>query len=218
LPEEHATDGVHPGAKTDAMRPVYSKIWWASWLEIRASEYDGFAPYRDRILYALALAGVALFLPLAIYGFLQEQIAVGICICSAVLISAVNAIAVYRKKTPLPLALMILPGVAAFLLAVHGQGLGSILWDYPALILFYFVLSRSLANVLALVLMAVLIPESLRLADARITVCLVVTMILTAIFANLLVGMIAGLQTTWSPALPERLSVTGVPRHRHRSS
>ena len=169
--------------------------WWQSWWQARPSESDALSVYRSRIIYTLALATLIFFVPFAINNFFQGRIVIGIGTCSMVLILAVDAIAIYRKKNPpLPVQLMILPIVPTIVLAARAQGFGPILWCYPALLLFHFILARHVANALTVVLLVVLAPVSYRAAGPAVTLRLLMTLALTAVLSNILVNVISGLQ------------------------
>ena len=167
---------------------VLRSRWW------RAQQDHPLAAYRERIIYLLAIASLAFLLPFSVNDFVQGRLAVGIGSVLVVLVLASDALAIHRRRPPpVPLQLIVLPAIPTIALAAQQQGFGPILWCYPALLILYFALSRAMANVVTAVLLLVLAPLSLRAVGPEITLRLVVTISVTAVFANLLLGVIGEL-------------------------
>jgi hypothetical protein len=60
---------------------------------------DPLAPYRERIMYGLAIASVILLLPFAINAFVQGHPGLGSVVVCAVLVLGIDAFAIYLKKS-----------------------------------------------------------------------------------------------------------------------
>src|SRR5947209_6868984 len=89
-------------------------------LNLTAPADDPLAAYRDKIVYALAIAGVLGFLPFTVNNFLQGRIWQGLGTLSIVVILTVDAGFIYRKKPPpLPLWLMFVSIPPTMVLAVR---------------------------------------------------------------------------------------------------
>ncbi|HEV8629109.1 MAG TPA: GGDEF domain-containing protein, partial [Thermoanaerobaculia bacterium] len=184
----------------------------------RAQPDHPLAAFRDRAVYALAVASLVFLLPFAINNFVQGRVTVGIGTTLIVLIFAVDATAIYRRRPPpVPLPLIIVPAMPTIVLAAQQQGFGPILWCYPALLILFFAVSRWLANLVTIVMLAVLTPLSLQTAGPHVTVRLLVTITVTAVFANLLLGVIVELhQKLVEQAITDPL--TGAYNRRHMES
>jgi diguanylate cyclase (GGDEF)-like protein len=181
-------------------------------------EMDPFAAHRERITYALAVASVVFFLPFSINNFVQGRVLLGLGSSLIVLVLAANGVAAYTKRPPVvPLAWIILPILPTLILAGRTQGFGPLLWLYPVLLLFHFVLSRRMANALTVIVLLVIVPVSYRTAGPIITVRLAATLTVTAVFSNLLVSIIGELQEKMmKQAITDPL--TGAYNRRHMES
>jgi len=151
--------------------------------------------YRERIFYGLAIAGALFLLPFSVNNFLQGRVVLGTATTVVVAAFLANAVAIYfGRRPPVPAVVAFLPVVAALVLSVRTQGLIGVLWTYPALILFHFVLGRRLANLFNLVVVALVIP----LADSELghalTARIGVTLVLTILFTNIFSSIVGSLQ------------------------
>jgi len=116
---------------------------------------DALAPHRNRIrlnfsrLGAIALAPFAM---LHLWGANWPMFGVNLGIVSLML---ANVWALKRDRAPVvpfwAVAIVMVAGACASVLA---QGLNGVVWAYPALFMFFFVLPRGLATALGLVLLA----------------------------------------------------------------
>ena len=71
---------------------------------------DPLAPYRGRILYGLASAAAVCLLPFSVNAFVQGNYGLGAGILCAFLVLAIDAFAIYLKKSPpIPLILLLIP-------------------------------------------------------------------------------------------------------------
>jgi diguanylate cyclase (GGDEF)-like protein len=153
------------------------------------------APYRDRIFHGLAIAGSLTLLPFGINNFVQGRIWLGLSNLLVVVGFGVNAFAIFRgRPTPLPIALVLVPGLAALPLAVHSQGVVGALWTYPALVMFHFVLERRQANALNVTLVLAVSAMSVRPLGAGLSVRVFVTLMLTILFSNIFSAIVERLQ------------------------
>jgi diguanylate cyclase (GGDEF)-like protein len=181
----------------------------------RAQEDHPLAAFRERAVYVLAFATLIVLLPFAVNNFVQGRVVVGIGTAVIVLIFAVDAVAIYRRRRPpVPLQLLVVPALPTILVAAKQQGFGPILWCYPALLILFFAVSRPVANLVTLAMLAALTPLSLQSAGPQVTVRLLVTVTLIAVFANVLLGLIADLhQRLIEQAITDPL--TGAFNRRH---
>lgn len=153
--------------------------------------------YRTRVFYSLAVVGALGLLPFAINNFLQGRPWLGITSALVVIGFFANAIATRRRRRlPVPPAVLLLPAMVALPLSVHEQGIIGVLWTYPAMVLFHFVLDRWVANAFnvgLLLIIALLLP---RFAEPQLSVRIVVTLLLTILFTNIFSAIVGGLQSS----------------------
>lgn len=150
---------------------------------------------RERIFHGLALAGAATLLPFSINNFLQGRIWLGVTTIFVVVGFGINALAIFRSRpAPIPIAIVLLPGVFALPLAVRNQGVVGALWTYPAIVMFHFVLERRLANLLNGTLVALVVAMSYAPLGTALTVRIAVTLLLTLLFTNIFSAIVEGLQ------------------------
>src|SRR2546425_6605564 len=118
---------------------------------------DPLAPYRGRILYGLASAAAVCLLPFSVNAFVQGNHGLGAGILCAFLVLAIDAFAIYLKKSPpIPLILLLIPIAAGTAVFPKGQGFFGAQWAYPTVLLFTFGLSRSMAYVSSILLLLII--------------------------------------------------------------
>src|SRR5256885_2239753 len=84
---------------------------------------DPLAPYRGRILYGLASAAAVCLLPFSVNAFVQGNPGLGAGILCAFLVLAIDALAIYLKKSPpIPLILLLVPIAAGTAISLKVQG------------------------------------------------------------------------------------------------
>jgi diguanylate cyclase (GGDEF)-like protein len=153
------------------------------------------AEYQGRIFYSLAAVAALVLLPFAINNFLQGRFWLGVATSLAVTSFFLNAYATYRERpVPVPPVLIFLPAVIALLMSVQRQGLVGVLWTYPSMVLFHFVLGRRLANAFNVVLLLTVTPLAYRFAGTLLTVRIFATLALTIVFTNIFSAIVGGLQ------------------------
>ena len=115
---------------------------------------DALAAHRNRIRQNFSLLGALALAPFALLhlaGANWPMFAVNVVLVSAMLL---NFQALKRgRKPPLPFWFMAVLMVGGACASVLAQGLNGVVWAYPALFMFFFVLPRGLAMVLGLVLL-----------------------------------------------------------------
>ncbi len=176
---------------------------------------DPLAPYRGRILYGLASAAAVCLLPFSVNAFVQGNHGLGVGILCAFLVLAIDAFAIYLKKSPpIPLILLLIPIAAGTAVSLKVQGFFGALWAYPTVLLFTFALSRRMAyvgSILLLVMISALVYYYIGLAY---TIRFVVTLTLTIVLANIVLSIVLDLhRRLLDQALVDPL--TGVFNRRH---
>lgn len=161
---------------------------------------DPFRPYRQRIVYSLAIASAVILLPFTINHFVEHRPHLGVAMLSTVVILIVDAHAIHHGKAPpIPPWALVLPVLATLLLAVLEPLYVDLVWAYPTVALFYFILPRRTANVLtAVITVAVSVLAYVGFArygvQMRIATRMAAALGLVAILCNLFISIISDLQ------------------------
>ena len=128
---------------------------------------------------------------------------------------AVDVIAIRRgRRPPVPPAILVVPVALAVGITIARQGVIGALWAYPAVMLFQFVASRWVANVINGLLVIMVTILAYHYLGASITVRLFATLILTMIFTNIFLGIVLRLQERL-PRLGITDSLTDAYNRRH---
>ena len=147
--------------------------------------------YREQVFYGFAIAGVLMLLPFAINDVRRGQylLAFVTLLVAALFITDAVAIAL-RRSPPIPLLGLAVPSIAAIAIAVRGQGWVGVAWAYPTVVMFQFMFSQRTANILNVLLIALVAG----LADATIggplTIRVAVTLGLLVMFCNILASFV----------------------------
>src|SRR3989441_3020554 len=155
---------------------------------------DPLAPYRGRILYGLASAAAVCLLPFSVNAFVQGNHGLGAGILCAFLVLAIDAFAIYLKKSPpIPLILLLVPIAAGTAVSLKVQGFFGALWAYPTVLLFTFGLSRRMAYVGSILLLMMISSMVYYYIDLAYTIRFFVTLTLTIVLANIVLSIIVDL-------------------------
>ena len=176
---------------------------------------DPLAPYRGRILYGLASAAAVCLLPFSVNAFVQGNPGLGAGILCAFLVLAIDAFAIYLKKSPpIPLILLLIPIAAGTAVSLKVQGFFGALWAYPTVLLFTFGLSRRMAYAGSILLLMMISAMVYYYIDLAYTIRFFVTLTLTIVLANVVLSIIVDLhRRLLDQALVDPL--TGVFNRRH---
>ncbi|HEY0024334.1 MAG TPA: GGDEF domain-containing protein [Longimicrobium sp.] len=151
--------------------------------------------YRDRIIYALAIAGAVFLLPFGLNNVVRGRMGLGIANLVIVGMLALNALALKRGRTPpIPVALVFIPVAAGLPLGIRALGFMAVLWCYPATMLFFCMLPRRLANLLAAGILLSVVPMVYLDTGTGAAVRFAVTLTLLVVFTNLFLGVIDSLR------------------------
>lgn len=155
---------------------------------------EPFLPYREHIVYALAVVALLVYLPFGINDFLQGRLLMGVAGLILIAILVVDAVAISTGR-PVPialwtLALPVIAGMVASLLEPRYQALA---WTYPVVILFYFIMPQRAANAAAAALVASVGAVAWFVLEPAHAARLFATLLLTVLLVNVFVGIIAAL-------------------------
>jgi signal transduction histidine kinase/CheY-like chemotaxis protein len=142
--------------------------------------------HRLKIFLGLSVAGTLLLGPFAVNNFFQDRLLLGVITSAFVLCLVANALCIARGRSPVVPALAIFAGSALGLAtAMYNNGLIGILWVYPGIMLFHFMLPRRQANVLNISLVLLTIPFAWMHLGPQLTTRVGVTLTLLIVFSNI---------------------------------
>lgn len=176
---------------------------------------DSLAAPRDRLMFALSTVGVMVLVPFAVHDFWRGRILLGSAVSAVVAALAVDVVALYRHRMPpVPYWLLLVPMAAAITITLRTLGVIGAFWCYPAVLFFHFVLSRRLANLCSLALLADATFMVHRYLGVRVTVRFGVSLALTIVIVNIMQTIIRDLQSKLL-ALSITDPLTGALNRRH---
>jgi len=142
--------------------------------------------HRQRIFLGLAFAGVLLLGPFTVNNFIQGRILLGVATSVFVLCLLANAAMIVRGRRPVvPEEAMYGAAFVGLGTAMYNNGLIGVLWVYPGILLFHFMLPTRRANVINVLMIAMTIPLAWLHLGGPMTARVGVTLVLLVIFANL---------------------------------
>lgn len=151
--------------------------------------------YRDRIFYRLGIVAAILLLPFVLNAFVQRHFGIAVTSLALVSVFLVDVVAIRRgRKPPVAPGILIVPVALAVGVTIARQGVIGALWAYPAVMLFQFVASRWVANILNGLLVIIVTALSYQHLGPSITLRVFVTLLLTMIFTNIFLGIVLRLQ------------------------
>ena len=147
----------------------------------------GFAEaHRHRIFLGLSVAGTLLLGPFAVNNFFQDRIVLGIVTSTIVVCLLVNAVFIARGGAPVvPATAIFAASVVGLATAMYHNGWIGILWVYPGILLFHFMLPRRTANIFNLSLVLITIPLAWMHIGPQLTARVAVTLTVLVIFSNI---------------------------------
>lgn len=142
--------------------------------------------HRRKIFLGLSVAGTLLLGPFAVNNFFQDRVPLGVITSAFVACLLANTWTIARGRGPVVPAGAIFAGSAVGLaLAMYSYGLIGILWVYPGLMLFHFMLPRRQANVYNVTLILLTVPFAWMHLGPELMARVVATMTLLVVFSNI---------------------------------
>jgi len=146
-------------------------------------------------MYPIAVVGIFFLVPFSINDFVQGRTGLGVGVLTVVTVLGINALALRLKKSPpLPFALLLVPMAAAMTISLKTQGVIGAFWCYPTVLFFYFVLSRWVANICTLALLAVATLMVYVYIGVSVTIRFFITTTMTIVIINIILNIIGDLQ------------------------
>lgn len=142
---------------------------------------------------SVAAAAVFLLTPFALNNFFQDRILLGVGSLVIVIMLAANAWSIRRGRyyPKITFLSIVLPTVFFLDMALRKQGIIGLLWCYPGVVAFYFMLPERMAWVGNAVLLAVAIPDSWFVFDSEVAPRATITLISVSIFSAIFVRVIS---------------------------
>jgi signal transduction histidine kinase/DNA-binding response OmpR family regulator len=142
--------------------------------------------HRRRIFLGLSVAGTLLLGPFAVNNFFQDRVPLGVITSAFVVGLLANAFAIARgRPAVVPPTAIFLGSLAGLATAMYNNGLIGILWVYPGIMLFHFMLPRRQANLFNVALILVTVPLAWMHLGPQLTARVAVTLSLLVVFANI---------------------------------
>ena len=155
------------------------------WRRLLAADFGFFAEKSDRTFFALAMIGAAFLAPFAVNNFAQGRPWLGAMTTGVVAWFLANGVALYRGRRLMPPGVVFLPILGALAVAMAARSHVGIFWAYPAILLFHFILERRIANAYNASIALMAAPFALEAFGAEVATRVVVTLVLTILFANI---------------------------------
>ncbi|MCL5974977.1 MAG: GGDEF domain-containing protein [Gammaproteobacteria bacterium] len=154
------------------------------------------SPVRVKTIVGVAFVVFVFLMPFSIYNFYLERYILGIGSLSVVLLMAINAWNCWHGRYyPLLILVGLAPISTMFLgFTIYQQGLIGLLWCYPAVICFYFMLPERYAWGANIVLLAMALPMSWLFLDAELAARATATLLCVSAFAVIFVWVISAQQ------------------------
>ena len=148
---------------------------------------EGFVEaHRQKIFMGLSVAGTLLLGPFAVNNFFQDRVVLGFVTSAFVVCLLVNAFAIARGRRALvPPEAIFLASLFGLGTAMYHNGLIGVLWVYPGILLFHFMLPRRRANLANVTLILVTVPLAWIHLGPQLTTRVAVTLALLVVFTNI---------------------------------
>lgn len=142
--------------------------------------------HRQRIFMGLAIAGTVLLGPFTVNNFIQGRILLGFATSAFMVFLLANAAAIGLGRTPLiPASAIFIASLVGLATAMYNNGLIGILWVYPGILLFHFMLPVRQANAFNATLILLTLPMAWMHLGPALTARVGVTLVLLVVFSNI---------------------------------
>ena len=156
---------------------------------------DPLASYRIRAMYQFGILAIIIMIPFCINSFMQDRIILGIVILGIIAGIGIDAVAIHLGRAPpLPYPTLMVPVLAAIMLAIKTLGIIGALWCYPTVCFLYFVTSRRVANICNLFVLIGTTAMVYLYVDDKTAFRFAATLIATIIVINIILSIVFDLQ------------------------
>jgi signal transduction histidine kinase/CheY-like chemotaxis protein len=142
--------------------------------------------HRQKIFLGLAVAGTLLLGPFTVNNFFQGRVLLGFATSTFMVCLLANALAIgLGRNPPIPAWAIFLASLVGLATAMYNNGLIGILWVYPGILLFHFMLPVRQANAFNAMMVLLAIPMAWMHLGPAMTTRVAVTQVLLVVFANI---------------------------------
>lgn len=140
-----------------------------------------------------AFTALVVLTPLSLYNFIQGHISIGFACLGIILIFTLNSINILRGK---PSSLFIFIGFVPFIicslsLVTYEHGIIGVVWCYPAILTFYFMLSERQAWIANGAFVLVMVPLEWLVLEIDVAVRAIITLLLVSLFSAVFIRVIS---------------------------
>jgi signal transduction histidine kinase/DNA-binding response OmpR family regulator len=147
----------------------------------------GFAEaHRQKIFLGLSVAGTVLLGPFTINNFFQDRVLLGVATSTFMVLLLANAYSIARGRSPVvPPTAIFAASFFGLATAMYNNGLIGILWVYPGILLFHFMLPRRTANLFNISFVLLAVPMAWMHLGPELATRVAVTLLLLVVFTNI---------------------------------
>ncbi len=180
-------------------------------MTVSAEKLSQLCNFREKTTLGLTIIALVILPPFCINNLIQGRYPVGIGILAIVMILVVHTWCIFNGRFYPSLNLYgLLPAILLSLtLSIHTQGIIGVLWCYPAVASFYFMLPERKAWLANAALAAVTLPQAWVVLDNAMVVRVVATLLAISIFSVIFIRIIS-IQQEKMQALAETDPLTGL--------
>jgi diguanylate cyclase (GGDEF)-like protein len=153
------------------------------------------ATERERLMYLVSIVFCLTLVPFGVISFVNDRFGIVVAIGAIIATCGIDAAAIrYRRPPPIPFSLLVVPMAIGISVSMKNLGIIGALWCYPAVLFFYFILSRAIANVISIALLVYSTYMVLEYVGGAVTLRFAVTLGLTIVVINIVLSIIGKLQ------------------------
>ncbi|WP_166264141.1 GGDEF domain-containing protein [Marinobacter caseinilyticus] len=152
--------------------------------------------FRRGATFGITLAGLLFLAPFAINNFFQGRVVLGSVALMIIAVLGINAWSIHRGRfLPNLTMLGLTPAIIFFLMvALREQGIIGVLWCYPSVTCFYFMLPERKAWIANAALLITLLPQAWLVVEPEVGVRVIATLLLVNAFSIIFIRVIVDLQ------------------------
>ncbi len=149
--------------------------------------------FRRKSSVGVALTALVTLTPFAVYNFLQGRHIFGIGALVIVLVLNFNAWSISQGRYhPVLTLLGLVPAMSGFLAyTIHDQGMIGVMWCYPVLLSYYFMLPERMAWLANAILLALVLPQAWIGIDHPLAARVLATLMATSAFSAIFIRVIS---------------------------
>ena len=161
--------------------------------QLVAHKIDFTSDFRIAANLGCACMAIVFIMPFTINNLVQGRLVVGIASLTVIFVLGLNAISILRGRFyPILIFLLLVPTASfAIYLIIEKQQIIGILWTYPTIIAFYFMLTERQALLANTVLLLIALPLGWFVLESSIAIRVAITLTMVSIFSALFIRLIS---------------------------